>query len=162
MLTIYPLSQAPTAFEACISWCDQEWRASSGYSPNDWIAEFQRIEEDPVDEVFVAFKEDTPVGMVWMLEHEGVESHAHLSPWISNLIVDQAHRDSGIAAGLLNHAETYMASGGDTRAYLLARDPAVYFTKGWEVVDTATIGVNQVFVMRKALDPEGLAEEDQG
>lgn len=161
MLTICPLSHAPTALDACIHWCDAEWRDSSGLSPVDWIAEFQRIEDDPVDEVFIAVQEDTPVGMIWLLEREGVDSHAHLSPWVSNLIVDPNHRDSGVAKALLSHAEAYLAAGGDTCAYLLTREPSVYFTKGWEVADTASLGEEHVFVMQKDLAFDELPEQDQ-
>jgi len=152
MLKVYPLSQIPTALDRCISWCDAEWQDATDLSPIDWIAEFQRIEDHPVDEVFVAMKGDTPVGMVWMLEHEGIDSHPQLGPWVSNLIVDPAHRDTGVARALLSHIEDYMAAGGDAVAYLLTRTPGIYFTSGWEVADTADLDGEQIFVMQKSLD----------
>ncbi|MFQ5439747.1 MAG: GNAT family N-acetyltransferase [Paracoccaceae bacterium] len=161
MLTIRPISDVPSARDNCIVWCDREWGEVSGLSPSDWIDEFQRIERHPVDEAFVATEEETPVGMVWMLEHEGLRSHRDLRPWVSNLIVDPKHRERGIARALLAHAETYIAAGGDDLAYLLTQTPAVYFNHGWEVIDTAPLGKSHVFVMQKALAGEALSKQDQ-
>jgi len=149
MLEICPLNQAPDALNQCLYWCDREWGGQSGFAFEDWVAEFRRIESDPVDEVFVALADGAPVGMVWMLEREGLATHAHLSPWVSNLIVDPDHRDAGVARALLDHVESYLAAGGDTCAYLLAQTPGNYFTKGWEVLDTARLRNGHVFVMQK-------------
>lgn len=151
MVTICPLSRAPYALETCIGWSDREWSAFADYKVEDWEREFARIDNHPVDEVFVAFDGDTPIGMAWMLEQEGVGSHAHLSPWISSVVVDPKHRDQGVAAALLTHIEDYAALGGDDQIYLLTETPAVYFTKGWEVFDTAAAGDDQVFVMQKPI-----------
>ncbi|MFT4716627.1 MAG: GNAT superfamily N-acetyltransferase [Paracoccaceae bacterium] len=159
MLTICPLSQAPDARTTCINWTDAEWGAVARFAPEDWEAEISRIEGHPVDEVFVAFKNEAPVGMAWILEHEGVESHAHLSPWLSSLVVDPDHRNQGIAAALIRHVEDYAALGGDDHLFLLTHTPAVYFTKGWEVHDTAPLGRGHVFVMQKAL-PENDQQPD--
>jgi GNAT superfamily N-acetyltransferase len=151
MLTICPLSQAPGARDTCIGWTDAEWGAAAQFAPEDWDAEITRIEHHPVDEVFVAFQGESPVGMAWMLESEGVESHAHLSPWLSSLVVDPNHRDQGVAAALVQHIEAYASLGGDERLFLLTETPGLYFTKGWEVHDTAPHGEGHVFVMQKSL-----------
>ena len=119
MLTICPLSQAPQARATCIGWTDAEWGRATSFSDADWDAEINRIESHPVDEVFVAFQGDNPVGMAWLLEHEGVESHPHLTPWLSSLVVDPAHRDRGIGAALMTHIESYAALGGDESLFLL-------------------------------------------
>jgi len=151
MLSIHPLSQVPTARDYCIKWSDAEWSALAGFSKDDWRQEFQRIEKDPVDEVFVALEGDTPVGMAWMLEQEGVESHTHLSPWLSSLIVDPLHRDKGVASALVQHVETYAALGGDDDLYLLTETPSYYFSMDWEVFDTAELPDRTVFVMKKSI-----------
>jgi len=161
MFTIIPLSQIPSALDTCISWCNTEWQDPTGASPIDWIAEFQRIKDHSVDEVFVAMKEDTPVGMVWMLEHEGIDSHQHLGPWVSNLIVHHGHRKTGVARAMLAHIEAYIASGGDTTAYLLTRTPGIYFSSGWSVCDTAALDNDQVFVMQKSLSYVPSTTEDR-
>jgi len=151
MFVILPLSQAPAVRETCIRWADREWGAVAGFSHADWEAEYSRIDAHPTDEVFVAFQGDTPVGMVWLLEHEGVETHRHLTPWLSSLVVDPAHRDTGIARALIAHVEDYAAAGGDEILYLLTETPNIYFSRGWEVLDTAPLGDKDVFVMKKPL-----------
>jgi GNAT superfamily N-acetyltransferase len=151
MLTICPLSDCPEARAACIGWTHAEWGEAASFTLEDWEAELTRIQSHPVDEVFVAIKGDKPVGMVWLLEHEGVDSHDHLTPWLSSLVVDPAHRGQGIARDLMAHLETYAALGGDETLFLLTETPAVYFTKDWEVHDTAPLGDGHVFVMQKSL-----------
>jgi len=151
MLIIRPLAEIPTARQTCIGWADAEWGAAAGFTHEDWEEEYRRIDAHPTDEVFVAILNGTPVGMVWLLEHEGVETHHHLTPWLSCLVVDPAYRDRGVAAALIAHIETYAAHGGDERLYLLTETPAVYFTHGWEVADTAPLGEKSVFVMQKDL-----------
>ena len=161
MLTILPLSQVPGTLSTCIAWSDREWRADSGFEAVDWQEEFRRIREHPVDEVFVAFQGDEPVGMIWMLEHEGAASHQHLTPWISNLIVDPAKRRRGIAGHLLAHVEAYAARGGDHDLYLLTVTPQIYVNRDWQVMDTAALTNRQVFVMQKNLiPPPGQATPD--
>ena len=151
MYRIHPLSEVPDARDICIRWSDVEWSGAAGFTPLDWEAELQRIEADPVDEIFVAMLEGTPVGMVWLLEHEDVDSHAHLTPWLSCLVVDENHRDKGVARALVSHLEGYVAAGGDNRLYLLTESPTYYFTLDWEVLDTATLGDRSVFVMKKQI-----------
>jgi len=149
--TIHPLSQVPQARPACIAWSAREWGDDAQFQPSDWEAEIARIVTHPVDEIFVAYDRDVPVGMVWMLEQEGIDSHTHLTPWLSSLVVDPDHRNKGIAQALISHVETYVSYGGDTQLYLLTETPAVYFTGGWEVLDTAALSDRNVFVMQKPL-----------
>ncbi len=151
MPIIRPLSEVPTARETCIRWADAEWGAVAGFTIADWEEEYARIEAHPTDEVFVALEDGVPAGMVWLLEHEGIDTLQHLTPWLSSLVVDPAHRDRGIAGALIRHIEAYAASGGDQRIYLLTETPAVYFSHGWEVADTAPLGEKSVFVMQKNL-----------
>ncbi len=159
-LTICPLSQFPAARDICIAWSDAEWGQAARFTRADWEGEFSRIEQHPIDEIFVAFKGDTPVGMVWLLEHEGVESHQNLTPWLSCLVVDPAHRDTGVGAALITHIEAYAATGGDKIIYLLTETPAVYFSRGWEVKDTASLDEKQVFVMQKGLNAPAVGGAD--
>lgn len=158
MYTIHPISEVPAARPSCIAWSDTEWSRDTGYSPLDWEAEFERIEQDPVDEIFVAMQGDMPIGMVWMLEHEDVASHSHLTPWVSCLVVDEEHRDMGVARSLVSHVEAYAAAGGDNRLYLLTESPTYYFTLDWEVLDTAPLGERSVFVMKKPISQQISAE----
>ncbi len=164
MITIHPLSDVPDARAVCIDWSAAEWSAESGFTPEDWENEFQRIEQDPIDEIFVAMLEGMPVGMVWLVEHEQVESHAHLTPWLSCLMVSQDHRGQGVAQALVGHLEAYAFAGGDDVIYLLTDSPTYYFTLGWEVEDTAPLGERSVFVMKRPIAvPDagaGLNEED--
>ncbi len=162
MLTICPLSQAPEARATCINWSDAEWGSAADYDVQDWEDELSRIETHPVDEVFVALNGDNPVGMAWMLETEGVDSHAHLTPWLSSLVVDPAYRDQGVGAALMAHIEAYAALGGDEKLFLLTQTPSVYFTKGWDVFDTAPHGDGSVFVMHKELAENHQQPDDQG
>jgi len=159
MLTICPLSRVPAARETCIAWVSREWGDQSGFGHGDWAAEFDRIHAHPTDEIFVALDDGLPVGMVWMLEHEGIDSHAALTPWLSCLVVDPAHRARGIGRRLISHVESYVAAGGDPAIHLLTDRPALYFALGWEALDTAHVGRRPVFVMRKALEQPASACE---
>ncbi len=151
MIEILPLSALPEALETCIAWAGREWGTVAGFAPEDWKAEFQRIEDSPVDQVFVALNGGIPVGMVWLLEHEALDSHLHFSPWLSSLVVDPAHRRQGIARALAQHVEAYASLGADETLYLLTERPGFYFPLGWEVADTAVLGAKNVFVMQKML-----------
>lgn len=151
MFKILPLSRVPHVLGTCIGWTDREWSAAAGFSPLDWHAEFQRIEDDPVDEIFVAFLDGKPVGMAWMVEREGIDTHRHLTPWLSSLVVDPDYRDKGIASALVSHVERYAALGGDERLHLLTETPSYYFPMGWDVLDIAEVGDRSVYVMDKRL-----------
>jgi len=158
MINILPLSGVPHARPACISWAVDEWGAATGFSPADWEIELARIDAHPTDEIFVALIDNQPVGMAWMLEREGIETHQHLTPWLSSLVVDPAFRDRGVARALIAHVEEYVTRGGDETLYLLTETPAVYFSLGWEAFDTAPLNGNSVFVMRKALATDQIAQ----
>lgn len=150
-LSIVPLGKALAARDICIAWANAEWGRASRFTLDDWEAEFDRIKAHPIDEIFVAFQGNTPVGMVWLLEHEGVDTHTHLSPWLSCLVVEPTKRGRGIGAILIAHLEARATNGGDKTLYLLTETPAVYFVHGWEVMDTALLGDRRVFVMQKHL-----------
>ncbi len=147
-VTIRPLDGVPEALADCIRWADAEWSEPAGFALGDWPAEFDRIRAHPVDEVFVALAEGRPVGMVWLLEHEGIATHRQLTPWLSSLVVDPAWRGRGVARALVGHVAAYAALGGDEALHLLTEDPGFYGALGWEVIDTAPLGTRSVFVMR--------------
>jgi len=149
--SIKPLSAVPDALAACIGWAAREWGDDSGFSEADWREEFARVQRDPVDEIFVAMAGDLPVGMAWMLEQEEIESHTHLRPWLSALVVDSAHRDTGVAGALMRHVEQYAHLGGDDRLFLLTDAPGIYFTHGWQVHDTTHVYDRPVYVMEKSV-----------
>jgi len=153
MLAIIPLEQMPQARDACIRWSADEWGQSARLSQQDWELEFDRIKTHPVDEIFVALLDGEPVGMAWMLEQEGLDTHTHLTPWLSSVVVDPAHRGKGIAARLIQHVETYASIGGDTSLHLLTESPGIYFSRGWAVLDTAPLFDRHVFVMQKSIAP---------
>jgi len=151
MLTISPLLPRPDHLETCIAWSDREWRALTGFTTHDWQIEFHRMMTAPVDEIFVALLDDMPVGMVWMIEKEGLESHAHLTPWLSNLVVDAKHRGRGIGRALVSHVAHYVALGGDPTLHLLTHTPAVYLNMGWDMMEMAELRKRPIYVMSRDL-----------
>lgn len=151
MITISPLSEQPHFLQTCIAWSDREWRALTGFTALDWDQEFRRVQADPVDEVFVAHHADTPLGMAWMVEREGLESHAHLTPWLSNLVIDPLYRGQGLARQLIDFVAKYVSLGGDTALHLLTDNPSLYVPMRWDVMDIARLGARNVYVMQHDL-----------
>ena len=160
MINIQPIGEVPDARQACIDWADQEWSAVANFTAEEWVEEFQRIDQSPTDQVFVAHSDAVPVGMVWLLAHEDVYSHRHLTPWLSGLVVDPAYRRTGIARALVAYVESRAATEGTTDLHLLTVMPNYYFYQGWDVIDTAILGQQRVFVMKKALvNPDHPAQD---
>ena len=151
MLTIEPLSAHPEARAACIGWSAAEWAEASGFQQSDFAAEFDRILDDPVDEMFVALADGRPVGMACLLEQDAVPGFEHHSPWLSTVVVAPEARRKGIAAALIAHVERYAAMGGDDRLFLATGTPGLYVAQGWEVMDIARHGSGDVFVMTKGI-----------
>lgn len=52
------------------------------------------------------------------------------------------------------HIEAYAALGGDEKLFVLTESPTYYFTQGWEVLDTADLDGQHVFVMQKNLSEQ--------
>jgi GNAT superfamily N-acetyltransferase len=153
VLSIEPLSARPDARAACIAWATAEWSVTTGLVRADFGAEIGRIVGDPVDEVFVAVQDDAPVGMACLLEHDDIPGFDALGPWLAALVVDPAWRGRGVAAALIAHVEAYAAAGGDAVLYLATDNPALYMTRGWDVLDTARHPTGGVFVMSKRIAP---------
>ena len=145
MIRIMPLCSVPYTLQACLDWADQEWGKIASFDRSDWHEEFERIQNSPVDQVFVALEDDNPVGMAWLLEHEEVASHQHLTPWLSSLVIDPDRRGRGIAKLLIDHIQAYAALGGDEVLFLLTETPAYYFRLGWNVFDTAVVGEKMAY-----------------
>lgn len=161
MINIHPLAEVPEALQACLDWADLEWSVVANFTLEDWVKEFQRIDQSPVDQVFVALNNTVPVGMIWVLAHEDVDSHRHLTPWLSGLVVDPAQRKTGVARALVAFAEARAAEEMTPVLHLLTVIPNFYFRLGWSVIDTAILGKERVFVMKKALVYPGHPAQDQ-
>lgn len=115
--------------------CAAEWGAATGYGRADWGEEIARSLAHPLEEVFIARTGGQVAGAVWFIEHETPPELAHLSPWVSALVVAPELRRRGIGAALLARAAEYATLGGYQRLHALTTIPGFFARLGWELGD---------------------------
>ena len=101
---------------------------------------------------FVAFHDDTPIGMCSLRENDGIRSD--LMPWLGSLVVAQSYQKQGIAKKLMTVTQQKAGELGFKKLYLFAFDPTIpnyYATHGWEKIGIDEFKGHLVTVMEITL-----------
>ncbi len=115
---------------------DQWFHVTSHLTLEDRIAGFRaRARRGSIPTAFVALIDGSVVGMACLLEHD-IDSHRHLTPWLTTVLVGPEHRGKGIGTALIRRAVDGAAQLGFDRLYLFTYDKEQYYARlGWSVVD---------------------------
>jgi GNAT superfamily N-acetyltransferase len=91
----------------------------------------------------VAHHDQIYLGSVLVIEND-FEARPKLAPWIAALWVEPAHRNKGIAVGLISAARTALAGLGVMRCYLCATpdNSPYYLARGFTLVEGDITGLN--------------------
>lgn len=101
---------------------------------------------------FVAFHNDTPVGMCSLRENDGIRPD--LIPWLGSLVVAPSYQKQGIAKKLMAATQQKAIELGFKKLYLFAFDPTIpnyYATYGWEKIGIDEFKDHPVTVMEITL-----------
>lgn len=153
MPTIAALTEHPPLMAGAVSLCTRTFAQASGFGPEDWQSELERICAHPVEEVFVATDSERVLGLACLVERETPAAVVHLSPWLSALAVAPEARGSGLARVLVDRVRAHASDGGYRNLYALSVLPGLFFRLGWEAIDTTVVRGAGAFVFRSALDP---------
>jgi predicted N-acetyltransferase YhbS len=97
---------------------------------------------------FVAFADDTPVGMCSLRENDGIRPD--LMPWMGSLVVSSEYQNRGIGSLLIQTTIDKAQRMGFEKLYLFAFDktiPNYYLKLGWNVIGTDNFKGHPVTVM---------------
>ena len=93
------------------------------------------IAGDGFEAAFVARDRGQPVGSCLLVRDE-IDSPHDLTPWLAGLIVEEAHRGSGIGAALVRTVEAHAASAGVGTLYLYTwQARRFYEALGWAALE---------------------------
>jgi predicted N-acetyltransferase YhbS len=99
---------------------------------------------------FVALRDDTLLGSASLVRQ--TITHQHLSPWLSSVYVDPAHRGGGIASALVGRVEQAAAELGWGKIYLFTpSSEKLYARLGWELMEYSSHHGLKIAIMSKVL-----------
>ncbi len=90
---------------------------------------------------FVAFVDNTPIGMASLRENDGIRSDC--TPWLGSLIVDPTCRQQGIGEQLIEAVKQQAKLLHYSELYLLAFDPTI--PTWYSRLDCLPVGSDQLF-----------------
>ena len=98
---------------------------------------------------FVALSDDgVPIGSASIFSK--TITHAHLSPWLSAVVVPPEHRGKGIASALSLRAAAEAAQLGFDTLYLFTpRNESLYSRLGWETMERAAYNGLPIAIMSR-------------
>jgi len=153
-MTIFPLSDVPTALPILAKWHFNEWQF---LYPNDTEASFATdleasICEEVVPSTFVAVDDNGGVAGSISLIEDDMEGFRDYTPWLASLYVDSGRRSQGIGRLLIEHLVSFARSHGLTRLYLYTPDARRYYESlGWKHLEQAIYHGEQVDILTMAL-----------
>ncbi|MCG8554998.1 MAG: GNAT family N-acetyltransferase [Proteobacteria bacterium] len=105
-----------------------------------------RLERHKLPLTLIALRGQEPVGTV-ALSPRSLRAYAHLSPWISGLVVRRGYRRHGIGSQLVASATELAWSLGTRRLYVAACYPKLFERLGWRLITRAHHGGRRIAVM---------------
>jgi predicted N-acetyltransferase YhbS len=151
-LQIAYLDEHVDAIPLLAAWHHQTWLAvTPGLSVADRIAGFeQRARRGSIPTGFVALIESAVVGMACLVGFD-LDSHRHLTPWLSTVLVAPAHRGKGVGSALARRATEEAATLGVSTLYLFTFDKQPFYARlGWSRLEDAQLeGVPGTIMVRQ-------------
>jgi N-acetylglutamate synthase-like GNAT family acetyltransferase len=99
---------------------------------------------------FIALRDDKLLGSASLVRQ--TITHQHLSPWLSSVYVDPAHRGSGIASALVGRVERAAAEMGSEKIYLFTpSSEKLYAGLGWTLIEYSSHHGLKIAIMSKVL-----------
>lgn len=110
------------------------------------------LNEDSLPLTWVAFENDTPIGMCSLRHNDGI--WPNVSPWLGSLVVSASHQKRGVGKALIQLVEKKATELGFRKLYLFAFDPKIplfYQGLGWNIMGADSFNNHPVTVMERTL-----------
>ena len=149
---IVSIVDRPDLIEASAQWQWEQWGRRAGATMAQMVAFVAgHTATSGINQCFVLLDGGTPAGTV-TTEAEDLAARPDLSPWLANLVVDEAFRGRGHANRLVRHVEAAFQAAGITPIYLNTEHAAGLYTRlGWIDIGTAPHNGHSVTIMRRDL-----------
>jgi len=152
VMEIVPLSSCPQHVPILAHWAFIHWYINRNIRFEIVESDYRRRADfSSLPVCWVAVHLGMPIGMVSLKEYD-LQSHRHLTPWLSALFVVPQYRNKGIGEKLINEVVSY-ATKSNTNALHLFTDhrnseylSQYYHSRGWELLE-------------KTLDNDGMYTE---
>jgi len=135
------------------SWVQKEWgHLLPEATLETLVSEFEeRTTRHKIPETFVAVKDDHPLGMASIIEHD-LTTRKELSPWLAAVYVAPESRNRGIGSRLIRTVMREAETLGLERLYLIAPNKMRFYSRlGWKVLEhTKYRGENVVIMLYEA------------
>lgn len=157
-IEIRDLAECPEAAADIAAWHWPEWEPGSPDGTIDGLRDMLAswTNRHGVPCIFVAFRDDAPVGSVALVAHdmEAPEPrYAGLTPWLSGLFVIPDARRRGAGSALVAVCQRRAASLGHAGLYLYTQTAEGFYQRlAWETVAEADYEGEAVTVMRRSLE----------
>lgn len=141
-ITMKVLKECPETIPQLAQWMYDKWKSyDASLTLEKMVGSFkERLNDDRIPFVIVAFMKDKPIGMVGLKE-QGAQELSNLSPkntpWLGALFVEETQRKKGIGKQLLNLALTLAKEMGHPEVFVYTSDHTNvnwYTEKGASVV----------------------------
>lgn len=148
---IEPLTRRPVFVPVVARWLyNQWWHTSNGCTPLIVEAWLRDQDEDRLPLTLVAEAGGEPVGTVSLFARD-LETHHHLSPWLSALYVEPAYRRQGMGAILVQALEELATDFGVDRLHLFTELEDYYTRLGWQTFEILPDHPTRTVVMTRDL-----------
>ena len=158
-ITVQPLAHAPEFCAQVAAWHHQECERQGLKST---LALRQQrlqlhIQGETIPQTLVAVSNEKIIGCVSLVNyHSSAQQKANgknLSPvWLSNLFVQEQHREQGVGNLLIDHAINYVRAMAMNELLLSAAEYTEFYQKrGWQISRRTRLGGRVVNIMRLEL-----------
>ena len=151
-IEIVSVIDRPDLVPVAANWHWRQWGRKNGFSLADeeaWVAAHTATLGP--NQAWVLLDDGTPAGMATFEFHD-LDDRPDLSPWLANLVVDEAFRGRGHAIRLVGHTEAACIAAGIPTLHLNTEGAeALYARLGWHEIGTAEHMGHPVTIMHKQL-----------